>query len=166
LNNLIIVSNTSPITSLAAVGQLDLLKQLYQRIIIPETVYQELTGANPTVPGAKEVSTFPWIETQIVVNQSLVQALRQKLDPGEAAAIALAIALNADRLIIDERKGRKIAIDMGVQVIGILGVLLEAKSNGLIDRVKPIVDDLIAIAGFRISQQLYAGILQAAKESL
>jgi predicted nucleic acid-binding protein len=54
---------------------------------------------------------------------------------------------------------------MGVQVIGILGVLLEAKSNGLIDRVKPIVDDLIAIAGFRISQQLYAGILQAAKES-
>ena len=56
--------------------------------------------------------------------------------------------------------------DMGVQVIGILGVLLEAKSNGLIDRVKPIVDDLIAIAGFRISQQLYAEILQAAKESL
>lgn len=166
LNNLIIVSNTSPITSLAAVGQLDLLKQLYQRIIIPETVYQELIGANPTVPGAKEVSTFPWIETKIVANQPLVQALRQKLDPGEAAAIALAIALNADRLIIDERKGRKIAIDMGVQVIGILGVLLEAKSNGLIDRVKPIVDDLIAIAGFRISQQLYAEILQAAKESL
>ncbi|MEO0133075.1 MAG: DUF3368 domain-containing protein [candidate division WOR-3 bacterium] len=165
MNNLIIVSNTSPLASLAAVGQLDLLKQLYQRIIIPETVYQELIGANPTVPEAKEVSTFPWIETKIVVNQPLVQALRQKLDPGEAAAIALAIDINADRLIIDERKGRKIAINMGVQVIGILGVLLEAKSNGLIERVKPIVDDLIALAGFRISQQLYAEILQQQKNS-
>ena len=81
MNNLIIVSNTSPITSLAAVGQLDLLKQLYQRIIIPETVYQELTGVNPTVPGAKEVSTYPWIETQIVANQPLVQAKGKNSTP-------------------------------------------------------------------------------------
>lgn len=165
MNNLIIVSNTSPITRLAAVGKLDLLNQLYDRIIIPQTVYYELTDANPTVPGAKEVSTFPWIETKAVANQFLVQALRQNLDPGEAAAIALAIELNADRLIIDERKGRKIAVDMGVKVIGILGVLLEAKSDGLLDRVKPIIDDLIAIAGFRISPKLYAEILRTARES-
>ncbi|WP_293109111.1 DUF3368 domain-containing protein [Moorena sp. SIO3I6] len=69
----------------------------------------------------------------------LVQALRQKVDPGEAEAIALAIELHADRLIIDERRGRKIAASMGLKYIGILGVLLEAKNNNFITNVKPII---------------------------
>ncbi|NEP51139.1 MAG: DUF3368 domain-containing protein [Moorea sp. SIO3C2] len=159
-----IVSNTSPITSLAAVRQLEILQQLYRHIVIPQAVTLELTGAGPAVPGATEVQTSGWIETRQVRNQALVQALRQKVDPGEAEAIALAIELHADRLIIDERRGRKIAASMGIKYIGILGVLLEAKNSNFITDVKPIIDDLIVIAGFRISPRLYTDILEVAGE--
>ncbi|WP_199246425.1 DUF3368 domain-containing protein [[Phormidium] sp. ETS-05] len=161
---MIIVSNTSPITNLAAIKQLELLQKLYNRIVIPQAVYEELTNRGVQVPGATEVQIFPWIETQQVINQPLVQALRQKLDPGEAEAIALSIECNAEWLVIDERRGRKVASSMGLKYIGILGVILEAKNKGLVPKVKPLMDDLIAIAGFRISDPLYANILKAAGE--
>lgn len=161
---MIVVSNTSPITNLAAVNQLNLLQQLYNSIIIPEAVYQELTNVGTIVPGSTEVQTLKWIQMQLVTDRSTVTSLQLELDDGEAEAIALATELKADLLLLDERRGYQIASRYGLQVKGVLGVLIAAKSRGLIPAVKPVLDDLIGIAGFWVTQPLYKRVLQITGE--
>ena len=73
-------------------------------------------------------------------------------------------SLNANRLLIDERLGRQVAADRGLKITGVLGILLLAKRQGAIAIVKPVMDDLVTQAGFRISSQLYAEVLKAASE--
>ncbi|MBK1987426.1 DUF3368 domain-containing protein [Sphaerospermopsis aphanizomenoides BCCUSP55] len=160
---MIIISNTSPISNLAAIGQLTLLQQLYGKVIIPQAVYQEILACGSTDPGTLALQTLDWIEVIPVTNIILVQTLQTILDPGEAEAISLAVELNADRLIIDERKGRNEAIKSGLQVTGLLGIVLAARQQGFIPLVKPILDDLIA-NGFWIREQLYAEVLLVAGE--
>ncbi|NET61222.1 MAG: DUF3368 domain-containing protein [Symploca sp. SIO2E6] len=164
---MIVVSDTSPITNLAAIGKLDLLHQLYTNIVIPVAVYTEMVGVDKFVPGAVEVQTLPWITTQTVANaQSVVdiQASQDNIDLGEAEAIILALELKADLLLMDERRGRALAANYGLSVTGLLGVLLQAKRNGLIRAVKPVIDELIEEADFRVGSQLYAIVLQTAGE--
>ncbi len=161
---MIVVSNTSPITNLAAVGQLNLLQQLYGTIIIPQAVYQELTSAGDTIPGATEVQTFNWIQVQQVTNRTLVNSLLNQLHQGESEAIALAIELQADWLLIDEELGRKVAANNQLKFIGILGVLIEAKQRGLIPSVKSVLDNLINQAEFWVTEALYNRVLQMAGE--
>ncbi|MEA5579229.1 DUF3368 domain-containing protein [Anabaena sp. UHCC 0451] len=160
---MIIVSNTSPISNIAAIGQLNLLQKLYGNIIIPPVVYQEIINCGATDPGTLAIQTLNWIKVIPVANISLVQSLQTILDPGEAEAIALAVELKADRLIIDERKGRNEAMKSGLRVTGLLGILLAAKQQGFIFSLKPILDDLIA-NGFWIREQLYAEVLLMAGE--
>ncbi|QEI43653.1 hypothetical protein BMF77_04273 [Dolichospermum sp. UHCC 0315A] len=160
---MIIISNTSPISNLAAIGQLTLLQQLYGKVIIPQAVYQEILACGSTDPGTLALQTLDWIEVIPVTNVVLIQTLQTILDPGEAEAIALAVELNADRLIIDERKGINEAIKSSLQVTGLLGIILAARQQGFIPLVKPILDDLIA-NGFWIREQLYAEVLLLAGE--
>lgn len=161
---MIVVSNTSPITNLAAINQLNLLQQLYSHIIIPEAVTRELTNVGTIVPGATEVQTFEWIQVQTITNRSTVISLQLELDEGEAEAIILASELKADLLLLDERRGYQVASRYGLQVKGVLGVLIAAKSRGLIPAVKPVMDELIGIAGFWVTEQLYNRVLQMVNE--
>ncbi len=164
---MIIVSDTSPIANLAAIGQLALLRQLYATIIIPVAVYNEMVAVDKIVPGAVEVQTLSWIQTQTVADAQRVaevQTRQDGIDLGEAEAIVLALELKADLLLMDERRGRELAINYGLKVIGLLGVLLQAKRNGFVHTVKPLMDQLIEDADFRVSSQLYAIILQTAGE--
>ncbi len=160
---MIVVSNTSPILNLAVVGQLDLLRQLYGTVKIPQAVYDELTNP-PNQPGSAEVQSSLWIQTESVSNRALVTSLLVDLDPGESEAIALTIELGADLLLIDERLGRQVAGRFGLKFIGILGILLEAKHQGYLPLVKPVLDDLIHTAGFWVSQALYQHVLRTAGE--
>ena len=162
---MIIVSNTSPINNLAGINQLDLIRQLYSSVIIPNAVYQELTSSDFPVAGAIEVQTLDWISRRQVNNRSLVDRLKKELDLGEAEAIALALELNADRLLIDERRGRVVAARLNLEYTGVLGILVEAKSQGIISSVKPLLDALINRAGFWVSESIYNDILQLAGES-
>lgn len=86
------------------------------------------------------------------------------LGRGEAEAIALALELGADVLLIDERKARKAALGLGVPVTGVLGFLLEAKKKGAIPAIKPLLDQMEVAVGFRIKRSLYDAVLQAAGE--
>jgi len=93
----IVVSNTSPVINLAAIGQLELLNKLYGMIIIPQAVHHEITVKGPGQAGSTEIEKLKWIEVKTVSNQKLVQALKMELDEGESEAIALAVELNAER---------------------------------------------------------------------
>jgi predicted nucleic acid-binding protein len=161
---MIVVSNTSPIINMAAVGRLDLLQQLYEKVVIPQAVYNEITVVGAGQPGAMEVQTVDWIEAKEVTNRILVTALQAELYEGEAEAIALAIQLKAHLLLLDERRGRAVASRLGLRFIGLLGVLVEAKQKGYISRVKPLLDDLMAKASFWVSHQLYARVLREVGE--
>ena len=160
---MIVVSNTSPLSNLAAIGRLELLQQLYGRILIPPAVYQEIIDSGETDPATLAIQTLDWIDCHSITNQSLLQKLQINLDPGEAEAITLAVELKAERLIIDERRGRNEAIQLGLQVTGLLGILIAAKQQGFISLVQPLLDDLRA-NGFWIHDRLYTEILQLAGE--
>ncbi len=108
-----IVSNTSPISNLAKVGHIDLLQKLYETILIPTAVYDELLDERAGETVIKAVQSATWLEVQLVQNQRLVGDLRNILNLGEAEAIALAIEVNATRLLIDERLGRQAAAVRG-----------------------------------------------------
>lgn len=164
---MIVISDTSPITNLAAIGQLDLLQQLYTTIVISTAVYNEMVAVAKIVPGAVEVQTLSWIQTQTVADAKRVvdiQTSQANIDLGEAEAIALALELKADLLLMDERRGRTLAINYGLNITGLLSILLQAKRNGFIISVKPILNLLIEEADFRVNSQLYEAILQAADE--
>ena len=162
---MIIVSDTSPITSLAAINRLNLLQQLYGNIIIPEAVYRELTEVSTPVPGTREVLSADWIQVRSPIGGSLVATLKAlPLDDGESEAIVLAMELNAELLLIDERRGRTEASRQGLRITGLLGVLIEAKTRGAIAEVKPIIHALIETAEFRVSQTLYHRVLQIVGE--
>ena len=161
---MVVVSNTSPISNLAKIGQLNLMSQLYGKIFIPFAVHDELLDRRAGEIIITAVRSATWIEIQSVQNQELVKDLRTRVNIGEAEAIALALESKASRLIIDERLGRQVARDFGVTIIGILGILLLAKKRQLIAEVKPAMDELIDRADFRISSQLYSDILRSANE--
>jgi predicted nucleic acid-binding protein len=163
----IVVSDTSAITNLAAINQLRLLPLLYQQVIIPEAVYRELVDIDPPVPGSAEVEAASWLEVKLVSNREVVDRLQNevRLDPGESEAIALALELGANLLLIDERRGRAEADRLGIRITGLLGILVEAKRKNLIGAVKPLMDALIATSDFRVSSALYDQILNIVNET-
>jgi len=161
---MIVVSNASPITNLNVVGRQDLLHQLYHQVYIPEAVFRELSAMDSHRLEAIAVQTIGWIEAKPVDNRSLVESLLLELDLGEAEAIILASETKADLLLLDERRGRKVASRFNIRCIGLLGILIDAKRKGLLDAVKPILDDMIAKAGFWVGSRLYARVLQDAGE--
>jgi predicted nucleic acid-binding protein len=95
-----VVSNASPLISLARIGKLDLLRQLYGELLIPEAVWHEVVIEGVGQPGANEVKVATWIKTQSVTNTPLVSALRQELDAGEAEAIVLTLETQAELLLM------------------------------------------------------------------
>jgi len=163
----IVISDTSAITNLAAIDQLRLLPLLYEQVIIPEAVYRELVDIDPPVPGSAEVQTATWLAVKLIANRGVVERLQNeaKLDPGESEAIALALELGADLLLIDERRGRAEANRLGIKITGLLGILVEAKRKNLIVAVKPLMDALIATSEFRVSSALYNQILDTINET-
>ncbi len=153
-----VVSDASALINLARISELDLLRRLYGGLLIPKAVWQEVVVEGAGQPGAEEVRRASWIETYDVANEHLVRALRQNLDAGEAEAVALALEMGVDLLLMDERLGRETARHLGVRRVGLIGVLIMAKRSGLIDAVKPYLDRLRDIAGFRVSDELYVRV--------
>ncbi len=99
-----------------------------------------------------------------IQNAATVRVLKTQIDDGEAEAIALATEMDDVFVILDDKKARRVAQQIGLTVIGTVGILLRAKKKGIITHVKPILDELNAV-DFRISRSLYQRALQLAKES-
>jgi len=158
---MIVVSDTTAITNLYQVGLLELVRRIYREFHIPESVYNEL-GKLPAQ--TRFVDSNTWIKVRKVNNRELVDELLSRLDPGESEAIALALELGADILIIDEYLGRSVAKEYGLTIIGLLGILVSAKRRGHLKLVKPVLFDLTEKHGYRVSESLLRSILEIVGE--
>jgi predicted nucleic acid-binding protein len=159
-----VVSNTSPLMNLAIIGRLDLLRHFYETIHVPEAVWNELVVQGRGKPGSDAIASAAWIQIHAVQNRHLVSALREKLDPGESEAIALALELNTTLLLIDESEGRRIAATYNLTKTGALGILLLARKQGQISSLRDEMNKLQNEAHFWISPPLYEKLLRAAGE--
>jgi predicted nucleic acid-binding protein len=159
----IVITNTTPIVTLLGIGQLELLKNLYGQIIIPESVAKEVEQGKGKRFYA-DLSQLDWIKIQSIKETALFQYLLNDLDEGEAAVITLAQELNAQLLIIDERLGRRHAQLKGFVCIGTLGLLLKAKEKGFIPSIKPLLAKM-QTNGIWLEATLIEQILTKANEN-
>lgn len=151
---MIVVADASPLIALARVGQLELLRSVFGSLLLPEAVWLEVVAAGLDKPGANTLSQSDWIERRSVVDAGLVSLLRRDLGAGESEAIVLAREAGAHLVLIDERMGRTSAKRLGLRVMGLVGVLLEARERGLILNMEALVTDLHQKAGFWLSEEL------------
>ena len=133
-----IISDTTPIISLIKINCLDLLRKLFGKVAIPEAVYRELTTNILFKNEADIIKSSNFLEIVSVKNRKALEVLQvaSGLDDGESEAIILADELNSDVLIIDERKGRKVAEKLGIKIVGTIGVLLQAHNEKMITTVE------------------------------
>lgn len=159
---MIVISDTTPFSELAKIGSLPLLQAVYGHVIIPQEVYEELLAGPPIVRAT--VQSASWIEVRSTNRQQVV-ALRDDtgLGFGECAAMILAEASSADRLLLDDLAARKVAQERGLPVTGTIATLLVAKQQGQLASIKQALDDL-RTQGTRISQKLYLDVLAIAGE--
>lgn len=164
---MLVVSDTSPLSSLFLIGQLHLLPAIFGKVVVPEKVWEELTILETDFGyDLSFLKSAPWLELNSPKDASEVWRLEQFLDAGESAAIILAKELHAEYLLIDEREGRKAAVQEGLKTIGVLGVFIQAKSSGLIRQVHPLMLDLQEKANFHIHGDLFAAVLKQAGEQV
>lgn len=157
-----VVSDASPLIALSAIGRLDLLHELFSKIMIPRAVEAEIHVQDQQ--GASGILQADWIETHSLESERLLSALSEDLDRGEAEAIALAVGVDADLLLIDERRGRHVARRLGCRILGLLGALVQAKRQGYLAELAPVLVELEEVAGFYVSEGLRQQILAAAGE--
>lgn len=129
------ICDTGPIIALSMIDRIDILRHLFEFIVVPEEVHKEILEGGATNVGLANYRKIKWIKV-VALSSPVDPLLRTSLDPGEAAVIGLARELNANFVVIDERKARKIARTVyGLDVIGSARILVEAKRRGLIDNV-------------------------------
>jgi len=126
-----VISDTSPLNYLALIDLQDILPALFERVLIPEAVWHELSSPAAPLPVKDWLGTSPsWLDRRIV---SQISPDLQTLDSGEREAIALAQSVEAGLVLLDERRGRRVARGLGLTVSGTLGVLDLAARRGLVD---------------------------------
>jgi predicted nucleic acid-binding protein len=160
------VSNTSPISNLASIGRLELLKSQFSELWIPLGVAEELAAHPDPIAQAmiQNAVRAQWIQIRAPQDSGVLRLLLLQLHRGEAEAIALATDLDADIVLIDEQEGRQLASKTGLAVTGVLGVLLRARRAGEITAIKQEIDLLRSKAHFFVSPALEKKILAAAGE--
>lgn len=159
----VVVSDSSPIRALHHLGLLSLCRDLYRSIIVPEAVRQELRRPTTTCP-ALEITEYTGFEVRVPGSDPVALGVPSDLDAGETQAITLAIELHADLLRMDERKATEAARHLGLATVGVFGVLLEAKRQGLVERVLPCVDRLVGELRFFTSPALRRRLAELAGE--
>ena len=162
-----VVSNTSPIWNLASIERLDLVHDQFPDIRIPHDVWNELQVGDeyPEMTRIQRARDAQWIAVESLSHPYIQQSLMLELDRGESAAIALAIERGIGQILMDETDGRIAAKAMGLQPIGILGILLRAKHDGEIPSVTNEMRRLRHEAGFFIAEALFKYVQREAGES-
>jgi hypothetical protein len=161
----IVIADTSVLIKHCRVGQGGLFQRLFQEVIIPPEVAAEsgrLAGGTPRFAG---LELPEGVRQQSPTSVPAAVRAAPGLDVGEAAALSLAVEIHADAVLIDERRGYEVAVQLGLRTIGILGILLRSKSAGFLPTVKPVLDALQRDAGCWLSEPLRRQVLVTAGEN-
>ncbi|MEQ9354738.1 MAG: DUF3368 domain-containing protein [Coleofasciculus chthonoplastes F3-SA18-01] len=159
------VTNSSILIALSTIGQLSLLHQRFpDGVFLPQAVWREVVETGKGQPGAQDVASASWLTIRQVTNTSVISLLRIELDEGEAEAIALVAENPVDAILLDEKNARRVARQMGLPVLGTVGILIWAKQQGLIITLKEQLDALQNQGKFRLSQSLYQEALNRVGE--
>ncbi|MGH7137585.1 MAG: DUF3368 domain-containing protein [Pirellulales bacterium] len=150
----IVISNASPLIALEQIGQLALLEQLFNSVVVPPAVVREVSAS---------VALPVWIAEQALSQPVGPRILNASLGAGETEAISLSLEVRARLLILDDRPARRLAQALGLSIIGTLGVLLAAKQRNLLPAVRPSLAALLQF-DFRIAPALYDQVLRDAGE--
>ena len=161
---MIVISDSTILIGLVKIGKLDLLKEIFFKVYIPEEVFKEVVERGKGKPGSKVIKEAAWIELKPVKDKIQVAFLLGSLEKGKAEVLVLAKELNADLILLDEEKARKSAVIAGFEIMGLLGLFILAKNLGLIHEVRPLVDKLM-IKKFRISDKIIEKTLKKADEA-
>jgi uncharacterized protein len=160
----IVVADTSVILNLSLVGRGNMLRDIFHEIVVPPAVqaeYVRLAGSSGRFAG---LALPDWIRIQAPEVVPAMIGSDAALDPGESQALALALEIHADAVLIDEVHGRTVAIDLGLTPVGVLGILVRAKRKGILTAVPPVIDSLVTKARFHASKDLILEVLRLADE--
>lgn len=138
----VVISDTSCLIALDRINQLDLLQKLFQQVVTTQAVQEEFGKELPK-----------WIRIDEIQNSDKTLELEAVLDKGEASAIALALETKESRLIIDEKKGRKVAQNLNIEIFGTLRIIQMAKQKGIIESARPVIVELRQ-AGFHLPPKI------------
>jgi uncharacterized protein len=159
----VVVSDTSPIHCLHDLRLLEILPQLFGTVLVPPAVARELKAPAPGIAPVDPV-LIPSLRVRAPEDATVVQQLMKRLHAGEAEALALAVEVKPDVVLIDEKTGRAVAKELGLVPLGVLGTLVNAKRAGLISQVAPMMMRLKRELDFRVSAQVEQRILELAGE--
>ena len=158
---MIVVSNTTPIITLASINRIDILKYFFEKIYIPQAVYDEIKSKK--AHGYKEIDDA-FFHVECIKDEFAQNILLNDLDLGEAQTIVLAKELEADIVLIDETIGYNLAKSQELNVKRTLSFLMASKEKGYIDEVKPLLDEMIR-NGRWISRKVYRDVLRFCEET-
>jgi len=156
-----VITNNTPLIALWVLGRLDLLRDLFGEVLIPQAVYNEFLAFDNSERQIA-LDNSPWIRLVLLTNTHRILAYTG-LDQGEAEVLALAEELNSRLVIIDERRGRRYAKRLGFALTGTLGLLVLAKQVGLIPLVAPLIETL-KDSGLHLESSLVHKVLEMAGE--
>ena len=160
---MIVVCDSTILIGLAKLGRLDLLREVFSKISVPEEVFHEVVEKGAGKPGSESIKDTRWIEIIPIKDKTEVDLLMISLGKGEAEVLALAKQLGADLILVDEQKARKSAVIAGYDVMGLLGLFILAKKLGLIDQIRPLIGELRK-KKFRVSDRVVLETLKRAGE--
>jgi len=156
-----VISNNTPLVALWVLGHLELLRDLYGEVLIPQAVYEEFL-ATERAARQEALVKAPWIKPVSLVKSRQV-LVYVGLDQGEAEVLALANERSARLIIMDEHKGRRYAKRLGLPLTGTLGILLLAKEKKLVSALAPLIDELLK-EGLYLTLDLVTRVLELAGE--
>ena len=156
------VVNASPLIVLCSIGRVNLLTELCDSLIVPAGVADEVLQGDPRDP------SLLWVKEHgsrmVQADAAIAPAISAwDLGQGETAVLSFALQNPGYEVIVDDRAARNCAVALGIPVRGTLGILLLAKKSALIDRVEPVMREIIA-AGLHVHEQLYMDVLRIAGE--
>ena len=154
----VIVADSSPLIALAVIEQLELLPQLYREVLVPLSVWNEVTVKGANLPGADAVRQRQWLQVRSI-GQNAVEPIAILVDRGEAEAIALAQSIPNSTVLLDDAQARRVAKRLGLTCIGTLGILRKAKKAGLISEISKYARQLQS-CGIYIRSSLIEAVLR------
>lgn len=163
---MVVVSDTSPLSNLAIIDRLALLREQFLEVWMPPAVARELAALNshPAQALLSGAMRSGWLKEMPLPFSAPFPAELRALDAGETEALRLALCVAVDGVLMDEKEGRQCAASLGIRTIGVLGVLISAKQSGSVSSLRSEIGKLRRDAGFFVDKALETQVLSMVGE--